>query len=324
MPKKLAFISWSIDDTRSNSLAHHLGIECHHIHYFQTNRYRYLYAPLKYVLAAWKTSSVLRQERPEVVLVSNPPPFAALSVWIYCLMSGAKFVTDTHSAAFNLKRWKPFLGLFRLLAHRAAVNIFHSEPMARQVSSWGVRTIVLGDIPYHLETDRDFPMRQGFSLVFPCTFAEDEPVEIVAAAARQLPEVNFYITGNLNLAPKDFALQVPQNVFLTGFIPHQDYVALLKACHGVIALTTRDLTVQNSAYEAVELGKPVITSHWPVLKAAYPLGTIYIDNTPAGLANAVIQLQADYPRYQAEMNLLRDKFHAAWSERLSTLLALVE
>jgi glycosyltransferase involved in cell wall biosynthesis len=324
MPKRLAFISWSIANTRADGLAHHLGSGCHYIRYFHSSRYRYWIAPFKYLLASRETWSVLRKERPEMVLVTNPPPFAVLIVWVYCRMTGGRFITDNHSAAFNLRRWKLFSWLTRFLARRAATNILHSEPMARRVAAWGVRTMVLGDIPFHLETSRTFPSRAGFSLVFPCTFAEDEPVQIVVEAARQLPEVNFYLTGNSSRAPKDFTLQVPQNVILTGYLPHEDYVALLKACQGVIALTTRDLTVQNSAYEAVELERPVITSDWPVLRSTYPLGAIYVDNTAQSLVEAVRLLQRDYPRYRSEIERLRDKLHSAWSERLSTLLSFVE
>jgi glycosyltransferase involved in cell wall biosynthesis len=324
MSFKLSFISWSAPNTRSDSLAYHLGVECHSIHYFHSSRHRYLLAPVRYILATWNTWSILWKERPERVLVSTPPPFAALAAWLYCLLNGAKFVIDTHSAAFNLGRWKMFLWLTRFLARRAVVNIFHSEAAARLATGWGVRTIVLGDIPYHLETGQKFPIRAGFSLVFPCTFAEDEPVAAVVEAARQLPEVNFYITGDPSRASRELPSQVPQNVLLTGYLPRPDYIALLQACQGVLALTTRDLTVQNSAYEAVELGKPLITSDWPVLKATYPSGAIYADNTPAGLLQAVRQLQAEYPRYCLEIQRLRDKIHAEWNERFSAFLQRIE
>jgi hypothetical protein len=188
MPKKLAFISWSVPNTRSDSLAYHLGIECHYFRYFPSSRFRYLSAPIKYILAAWKTWRLLRRERPERVLVSTPPPFAILVVWIYCRVYGAKFATDTHSAALNLARWKPFLWLTRFLARRAAANIFHSEALARLAFGWDARTVVLGDIPYRLEKSQDYPLKPGFNLVFPCTFAEDEPVEVVVGAARHLRE----------------------------------------------------------------------------------------------------------------------------------------
>lgn len=324
MPKKLAYISWSSANSRSDSLAHHLGIRCHNLHYSRTKRQRYLRAPFIYALAAGKTWDILWKERPEVVLVTNPPPFAGLIAWLFCRLSGGRFAIDHHSAAFNLRRWKSFSWLTRFLARRAAVNVFHSEPMARLVSGWGVRTMVLGDIPLHLETNQVFHTHGDFSLVFPCTYAEDEPIQVISEAARQLPEVSFYLTGDASRAPEDFASQLPPNVILTGYLPHGDYVALLKACQGVIALTTRDLTVQNSAYEAVELGKPLITSDWPVLKDAYPLGAIYIDNTPASLVQAVQRLQAEYPRFCSEIQMLREKIHAEWSARLAGFLQMVE
>ena len=53
----------------------------------------------------------------------------------------------------------------------------------------------------------------------------------------------------------------PDNVRLTGFLPDSDYVGLILASDAVIALTTMDHTMQRGAYEAVYLGRPVITSN---------------------------------------------------------------
>jgi glycosyltransferase involved in cell wall biosynthesis len=323
MPKKLAFIAWSQPTTRSDSLARHLGTECRYIFPLPAGRKFFGSTSIRYSLSALKTWSVLREQRPDVALVSNPPVFAVLAVWLYSLASGGQFISDNHSAAFNLKRWQAFLWLFRFLACQAVMNLCHNEPLAGTVSGWGAPALALGDIPYHLESGREFLVRPGFNLVFPCTFAEDEPVEVVIEAARQLPQAAFYITGDYQGTSPDLPQRVPPNVILTGFLPRPDYVALLRACHSVIALTTRDLTVQNAVYEAIELGKPAITSAWPVLQSTYPLGTLHVDNTPASLAKAVLELQANYPRYQEEMKRLRESFHAAWNERLSALLDLM-
>lgn len=321
--KKQVFISWTVDSTRSDSLAYHLGANCYHIHYFKLSRLRMLYAPLKYVLASFKTVSILNKERPEVILVQNPPPFAILVVWLYCLFSNAVFITDSHTGAFDRWRWKQFLWLYRFLAKRALVNIIHNKPLEQLVAEWGVPTITIGDIPFHLKTDIEYPFGEGFNVVVICSYDDDEPIEEVLKAAKRLPLINFYITGNLKVAPKDLSLKISSNVILTDFIPHKEYVALVKGCDVVVCLTKQNFTMQNGAYEAIELERPVVTSNWPVLRETLSKGTIHIDNTADSLVRALEQIRDNYSYYLNEIKILRSERRVVWEKSFSMLLKLI-
>ena len=75
-----------------------------------------------------------------------------------------------------------------------------------------------------------YPVEPGFNVLFVCTFASDEPVEAVLEAARQLPEVHFYVTGDRRKKPASFFETAPPNVIFTGFLdPNGRYLGLLRA-----------------------------------------------------------------------------------------------
>lgn len=324
MNQKIVFISWAITSTRSDSLSKYLGGICYHIHYFKETRYQFLYAPFKYVVATFKTISILRKDQPEVILVQNPPIFAIPAVWFYCIFTKAAFITDSHSAAFDRPLWTMFLWLYRILGKRALVNIVHNKPLEERIKKWNLSSITIGDIPYFLETDLEYTFKPGFNIVVVNTYADDEPVDEVITAASQLPEVNFYITGNLKFAPKNIVSKVSSNVFLTDFIAHKNYVALLKGCDAVVSLTTQDFTMQNGAYEAMELEKPLITSDWPVLKETLSKGTIHINNSSSELVKATQEMQNNYSTYLSGIKKLRKERYKVWEDSFSQLQKLIK
>lgn len=323
MNQKSIFVSWVAHTTRSDSLAHHLGAQSFHIQYFKPKRFKYLYAPLKYFFSGFKTISILIQEKPDFVFVQNPPIFCALTVWLWSLFSHAKLIIDSHTGAFDQPRWKAFHWLFRFLARRAALTIVHNDPLTQIVTNWGAAAITIGDIPFHLETDLTYSFRNRFNVVYVCTFSPDEPVDAVIAAAKALPDIDFYVTGNLKYAPGDIQDRIPPNMTLTGFIPYEEYVALIKGCDVIMSLTTRDNTMQNGAYEAMEVGVPIITSNWPVLRQTFSKGTIHVDNTAKELADAVEKMQSEHNRYVHEVKLLKEERLKVWQENFSCMLQIL-
>jgi glycosyltransferase involved in cell wall biosynthesis len=214
--------------------------------------------------------------------------------------------------------------MYIFLARRALTNIIHNEPLRNKIAKWNVPTLTLGNIPYYLATDKDFPFKHGFNVAVVNTYSDDEPLDEVLMAAKRMPDVNFYITGNLDLAPESLRSAVPQNVILTGFIPHAEYVALLKGCDIAVVLTKMDFTMQNGAYEAMELERPIITSDWPVLRNTFSRGALHIPNDATSLIKAVEQMQADYPFYLNGIKSLRAEMYDSWGKNLAALLRLFE
>jgi len=319
-------LSWNRNQPRSESFSFYLQATYYCICPFEDKggMFRYFWLLLKYILASLKTLLLLKKDRPDIIFVVNPPIFAPFIVWIYCRMNRADYVIDTHSAAFTWKRWTFFQRLHKMLSRGALVNLLHNEPLAKKVASWGAPSMTYPDPPPRLATVCGYPFREGFNAVFVCTYSRDEPVEGVLEAAKQMPSVNFYITGHISRAPKQIVNRVSANVILTDYLPRKEYVALLAGCSVVICLTSDNDTMQCGGHEGMELGRPIITSDWPVLREYFSKGAIHIDNTANSLVEAITEMRNKYKYYAEQIQILRKERQSTWKKQLSELEKILE
>jgi glycosyltransferase involved in cell wall biosynthesis len=100
-------------------------------------------------------------------------------------------------------------------------------------------------------------------------------------------------------------------------------VALIKGCDVIMSLTTRDNTMQNGAYEAMEVGVPIITSNWPVLRQTFSKGTLHVNNTAKELIAAVEEMQHEHNHYVDEVRILREERLKVWQENFSRMLQIL-
>ena len=134
---------------------------------------------------------------------------------------------------------------------------------------------------------RDFG--EGFHVLYVASYSSDEPFEIVVEAARRVPDVTLWLTGRPKGDAKRLLETAPDNVRLLGFLSREDYLAAVAGAGAVLALTTRDHTMQRAAYEAAYLAVPTIVSDWPVLRDNFAKGALWVDNTAEGLAECLRQ-----------------------------------
>jgi glycosyltransferase involved in cell wall biosynthesis len=323
MKQKRVIIHWTKRDSRSASLAYHLDADALFVQ--SLRGHTKLLAPAKYLLNALVTLQWLYRKNPDIIFVVNPPIFAVLVVWAYSISHRRSFVVDTHSAAFTARRWSLFLWVYRLLSTRALLHILHNEVLENEVARWGVPTVNFGELLYQIKgAGSSFPFRNGFNVVFVSLFAEDEPLEEVVEAAQRAPEINFYITGSLVKAPKKLMRKAPYNVIFTDFLSDESYGSLLRGSDIVISLTKNDNTMQNAAYESLVIGRPVITSNWPVLRDLFRKGAICVDNSSESIVSAIRRIKTEYPRYLKEILELQAEFKTTWQKKFSTLLKLLD
>ncbi len=318
---KTVFVAWERYERRSDLLAQHLGASMHHIYHGQ--RGRVLEAPGRYVTQGWETWRLLCQERPDVVFVQNPPIFCALLASFYAFRHGARYVIDSHTAAFNSPKWKWSVGLHRLLSKGAAATIVHNESQEEVVKRWGCRYCVLGFTPGIYPDDGSFAVSGPFAVAVINTFGEDEPLDLVLEAARRLPEVNFYVTGDDRRATPDFLAKKTVNCHLTGYLAYSQYVALLRGVDVIMDLTTRDHTLLAGAFEAVSLGTPLIVSNWPVLQRYFPLGTVHVPNTVQGICEGVQRAEREKDTLRQGVLELRTRFQTQWEQEFHQLQHLL-
>ena len=207
-----------------------------------------------------------------------------------------KIIIDAHSASF-LKPWSYFKSLDKSLMKRAIATVVSNQELSELVfDNCNVRPVVLEDrIPNfnHIrptsinQYNRSSLMdKKTFRITVIASFAPDEPIDEILEASRNIPAIEFYITGPNN---KD-TRHMPANVTLTGMKDISTYVSLLKETDCVMVLTKRDKTLLAGAMDAMALEKPLITSRWAPLLRYYSAGTIHVDNSPEEITAAVRQV----------------------------------
>jgi glycosyltransferase involved in cell wall biosynthesis len=301
-----AAVAWAPYSRRSEMYARELGASLHCIHY---------------LLQAFATLRTLYRERPAAVHVQNPPNVCALVVHWYCRSTGARFVIEHHSAAFD-PAWRWLEPLTRYVVRRAKVNIVTDRHWAELVESWGGNALVMHDPFLDLPEGRPYPLRPGFNVAFLSTFADDEPVAEVLAAARDMPDINFYVTGDERKRLARGLIDASDNVVFTGFLDSNgEYLGLLRGADAAMVLTTRDHTLQLAGCEALAVGTPLITSDFEYLRQLFPGATVFVPNTAEGIQAGVTEMRASSSSLVDDVPAVREEKRQIWTEQMARLEA---
>jgi len=161
-----------------------------------------------------------------------------------------------------------------------------------------------------------------FNIAVISSFAYDEPLQAVLDAASKLPDMWFYITGDKTKLDRKFVNQKLENVTMTGLLEYDVYLDLLQKVDAIIDLTTDDKTMLSGAYEAVALEQPLIISDWMPLRRYFNKGTIYVDNSPKDIIDAVMLARSKKEELSTEMRSLRFEKTKEWDGKISQLYYL--
>lgn len=317
---KVVFISWAEYCSRSDNTAREFGGSSHMVYlgWLGSNIYTVW---LKYLGQSCKTLYILFVERPEAAFVMSPPVIAVLPVAFYALFANIPYVIDAHTAAFLHPRWKRWQWLQRFLSRHAVTTIVTNDYLARYVQSGGAKATIITDIPVVYDFLEEFEVDRKFSIAIVCSFNYDEPIEEIFKAAEQLPDFQFYMTGNPKDLHAELAKIVPDNIVLTGFLSNSTYGSLIKKASAVMTLTTRDHTMLRGAYEAVYQETPVIISDWSLLRNSFDEGAIHVDNSVDEIVRALIEMKNNYPFYKNGVKSLRKKKYNEWNEKKEKIKA---
>lgn len=322
---KKVFLSWSSFCTRSQNQAKHFGAKLIRVVYLDSHKSIPMLM-LRYLVSFIMTLVVLVRERPRVVFTENQPPFLILAVYLYSKLFGAKYILDSHSGAFNNKKWAWALPLYRFVSSRAFININTNEYHKGIVESWGGRSTIVGDVPVdHDRSYEPYGVNEN-SIAIVASFAFDEPVEEIWKAAEMCPDVSLYITGKATKLPEALREHVPSNVVLVGFLPDDVYLGLLSSVKAVMVLTTRDHTMQRGAYEALSLEQPIITSKWDVLKDSFGDSAVYVENEAEAIAHGVHEMLENHETFKhaaVEQRKVRREFFEKVRDQILSDLAMV-
>ena len=321
---KTKYVSWTRYDRRSEILAQHLGSDV--AYFMHGKKGKILQVPKRYVGQAKDTWQMLMQERPDVVLIQCPPVVAVFTVMRYAQTTGARYVIDAGTGAFLSPKWRWSLPLLRMVARSALTTLVTNDHLKSVVEGWGARADILAFTPGQYPAGEPYSFtgdENHFHVFVVSTFEIDEPLDVVFQAARQLPDVSFYITGNPQHAPAGRLAQMPANCHLTGFMPYTRYVGLMRSSDVVMDLTTRDHTLLMGAFEAISLGMPLIVSDWPILRSYFGKGALCIPNTAQGICEGVLRAQREHTALKRNIQLLREDLEREWHAQFGNLLQLM-
>lgn len=257
-----------------------------------------LLLPLDYSIRIIRTCIILARIRPSTLWVQAPPSFLLHLAYIYKIAQGknARVVIDIHNS-FLRRKWLAVPGISRLIPRMDAV-VVHNESVRREFEeALGTQSnlFVLEDKALENSNDsRDDDKHEELSdaVLFPCSFDEDEPLQVVFEAARKAPSVRFIITGRHDgkISPDELA-EAPPNVTLTGFLPLKKFDSLLSGVAAVLGLTTRENVQLSVANEAISLGKAMVLSDTPTLRSLFNgarfVRTLDPESIAAGVRDAI-------------------------------------
>lgn len=322
---KMLFLVWGrpIQGPRSRVMSRELGIELAFVH-TKLPRGR-MYAPPRYLSQTIRTIFLLFRRRPQLVFVQSPPLFAVLAAYLYCVLTASEYIVDAHSAALLGPWWRvPPTWLRRLLAKRAITTMVTNEFFKQRVESLGGNAFVLRDVPTKFHVNDAYPLDRGFTVALVNVFSSDEPLVEALDALANLSDVNLYVTGKVEQRHQALVERAPPNVHFTDFLPDRAYYGLLSAVDAVMCLTTRDHTMQRGACEALWLGKPIITSDWPLLRRYFRKGTVHVENTVEGIREGTLSMKNNYSSLAAGIKALQLEHQSEWQRKLVELTSLVD
>jgi glycosyltransferase involved in cell wall biosynthesis len=246
------------------------------------------------------------------VFVQSPPSFAPLVVWLYTAIVGGRFLVDAHSGALDTRVWTRPAWLHRFVARRAAAMIVTNEHHRELISAQGGRAVIIRDVPTAFDFASPPPVADGFTIMAVNTFAPDEPVGELVAAAAELPDVSFYLTGDPSRPGFVAPPTIPPNVHFTGFLPDDQYFGLMHASDAVLCLTNREHTMQRGACEALSMGVPIVTSDTTLLRSYFRMGTVHVGSDRAAIRSGIETMVADHDRFSTEIRHLQHLQRDEW------------
>jgi glycosyltransferase involved in cell wall biosynthesis len=299
-----------------------LGIDLKYI-YFTTRQGKFI-APLKYLCQTVMTLIFLVRKRYQLVFIQDPPIFAVLPAYLHGLFSSTRFVIDAHTPPLTSPVWAWTLPLHRFLSRRAITTIVTNDYLQKLVASWGAHAFVLEDPPIKPDLSRPMHLEDAALNIAVVSLASpDEPIEEVLGAARNLPDMHFYITGDFAKSYQHIIDSAPPNAHFMGYLK-EEFFPLLDAADVVLDLCVDDHQFLSGANEALWLGKPLVTSKGTVLENYFNKGTIHVDNTAEGIRQGLLEMQKHLSDFQVGILALQDERRGQWYEKARALLALIQ
>jgi hypothetical protein len=322
--EKQVYIAWIGFQRRPESMRPAFGYSLHYVP--PPFKARWL-RPVGYLVQLWRTMRIVLGERADVAWVQMPPNFLAHYMVLLRALTGRprRIIADCHNSALR-PPWSEFPLLVRML-NRVDVVIAHNEEIGRDVARMGVdpaRLVVFETRPAQVSPPAVLPARGDLpTILVPCSFNSDEPIDVLLAAAALAPDIHFRVTGNVAKAQaRGFVDKAPANLEFTGFLTKEDYDRSLFTSDALLGLTTIEGVQLSVANEAVGAGKAMVLSDTAILRTLFGAAALFAPNEPQPLAAACREAVARAPELDARSAELRIAREQRWAGQAAHVAAL--
>lgn len=277
----------------------------------------------KWAALMFDTLRVIRKCRPDILLVQNPSlGLAMLAVAVKPLFRFF-LVIDAHNEGVQpyIRQGRFITWVTSWLLRSADRTIVTNSNLANVVEKQGGNAIVLPDAlpePPVTAFGEKSPVQGKCEFVIISTFAPDEPLRELLGAARQFPDVAFFVTGRHS--PDNLReLDVPGNVTLTGFLPDDDYWRRLATADVIVDLTLMPDCLVCGAYEALSLAKPMVLSDNQPGRQLFGEGVVFADVSEDGILQAFRRATEDLDALRSSAVSARHGFKTRWINQAATV-----
>lgn len=282
--------------------------------------------PLRYTIATWKTFSIMKCEKPNIIFVQNPSILLSIIALCYGKFIGIPIIIDAHNAGIfpldGRKKWLNWLAICVL--KKAQLVIVTNKYLASYITKSGGKPFILPDPIPPIKDCEKIQLKGKKNVLYICSFSDDEPYEEVIRAARMLDkDIFIYITGNVKKKGMLYR-ELPDNVILTGYLPKKDYECILNSADVIMDLTVRDNCLVCGAYEAVAVGKPVILSDRKVLREYFNKGTLFTNNISEDIAAKIIESLSNLHKLTKEITSQKVEIEHQWEQRRYELEKIIQ
>lgn len=237
---------------------------------------------IKYPIQAVKTFIKLVKTRPGVVIVQNPPIFAALTCLIYSGIYQVKIVIDHHSiwsmgGFIKNPVVKSFVNLVERFCVRSVnLNTTYADDWEYELTKMGAeKALTIYDfVDEKWSKDADLSFRKRFPkgkkiIVMPCGggHALDRP-DLIIEACKDL-NVMVVITGEKKYLKRHIERTRElrwENVVFTGFLPDRQYRGLIANCDFATNISEQPFGIPHVVTEALASKRPIIIGKNPAVE----------------------------------------------------------
>jgi hypothetical protein len=275
---------------------------------------------LPYLRGAVCTFLRIMDCKPEILLIQLPQGPLLIESLLLRRTIKCKVVADVHTGFIVNDDWKSLLlnePFCRFLKYADLVLVHNQLVLDLLPEGLRGKAMVVYDPWFMIEKGAFAKEPEEPYLVFPASFAPDEPLEeLISGVIRNCPGTKIYITGNWRRQPRLKRYESDRVIF-TGYLPTVQYEELLVGARAVVAGTKREYTSLMAAWEAVAYEKPLALSESATLRETFGDYPVYYNwRDEKSIGDAIMKVIVQKPnldlrqmlRHQAVLglqNLLR-------------------